>query len=161
VRYQLLTRRVGNSAPVADAGPDQIGVPAGSITLNGSGSYDPDGDTLTYQWTQTSGPNVSISGQNTTSATFQAAPGTSYSFRLTVKDPGGLVSTASTRVTTGNPTILISRFTATPTSIAPGGNAQLDWNVSGATDISITPDVGTVPASGSKTVTPSATTTYT
>ncbi len=161
VRYQLLTRRVGNSAPVADAGPDQIGVSAGTVTLNGSGSYDPDGDTLSYQWTQTSGANVSISGQNTASATFQAAAGQTYTFRLTVKDPGGLVSTASTRVTTGNPNILITRFTATPASIVPGGSSQLDWNVTGATDITISPDVGTVSASGSRSVTPSATTTYT
>ena len=26
IRYELLTRRVGNSPPVANAGPDQIGV---------------------------------------------------------------------------------------------------------------------------------------
>jgi hypothetical protein len=55
IRYQFLTRRVGNSPPVADAGPNQTGVAAGTITLNGSGSYDPDGDPLTYSWQQISG----------------------------------------------------------------------------------------------------------
>jgi hypothetical protein len=40
VRYQLLTRRVGNSAPIADAGPDQIGIQAGTVTLNGALSVD-------------------------------------------------------------------------------------------------------------------------
>src|SRR5262249_30385379 len=78
VRYQLLTRRIGNSAPVADAGPDQIGVAAGTITLNGSGSYDPDGDPLTFQWTQISGPNVAISCANAAIDTFNAAAGASY-----------------------------------------------------------------------------------
>jgi len=58
VRYELLTRRVGNSPPVADAGPDQIGVPPGVKTLDGSGSYDLDGDPLTFQWEQISGPMV-------------------------------------------------------------------------------------------------------
>ena len=48
VRYELLTRRVGNSPPVANAGPDQIGVAAGTVTLDGSASYDPDNDLLTY-----------------------------------------------------------------------------------------------------------------
>ena len=44
-----------NRPPTANAGPDQV-VNAGSncqamVTLNGTGSGDPDGDTLTYTWT--------------------------------------------------------------------------------------------------------------
>ncbi|TSC62615.1 MAG: PKD domain-containing protein [Parcubacteria group bacterium Gr01-1014_48] len=46
---------VTNRPPVADAGPDQ-GVDKDAIViLNGSGSSDPDGDTLTFAWTQTAG----------------------------------------------------------------------------------------------------------
>src|SRR5437667_3200965 len=163
VRYSVLTRRVGNSAPIADAGPDQVGVPAGTITLDGSGSYDPDGDPLTYQWTQVSGPNVSITGANTVKATFPAAAGTSYTFRLTVKDPGGLQSSARTTVTSVTvPDIVIVRFSATPDRILPGQSSILEWNVTGATSVSITPGVGNnLRVEGSATVTPAATTTYT
>src|SRR5207245_5564468 len=85
VRYQLATRRVGNSAPVADAGPDQIGIAAGTVTLDGSGSFDPEGDPLTYAWTQISGPSVSLTGANAVTATFTAVAGQTYAFRLTVK----------------------------------------------------------------------------
>ena len=42
-------------------------------TLDGSGSYDPGGDSITHLWTQISGlPVVTLSGHNTTMATFQA-----------------------------------------------------------------------------------------
>jgi hypothetical protein len=39
-----------NSQPVANAGPDWEMFPNGMVTLDGSGSSDADGDTLTYQW---------------------------------------------------------------------------------------------------------------
>ncbi len=49
-----------NAAPVANAGPDMAGDLNQTVTLDGSGSYDLDGDTLTYQWSFVEG-----SGNNT------------------------------------------------------------------------------------------------
>ncbi len=62
-----------NRAPVADAGAD-LTVNAGEIaTLDGSGSFDPDGDALTYHWSLLAAPGIDapIAGDDRTGiATF-------------------------------------------------------------------------------------------
>jgi hypothetical protein len=162
IRYELLTRQVGHSAPVADAGPNQVGVAPGTITLNGSGSYSPDHEQLRFAWMQISGPNVAISGANTSTATFTAAPGQTYSFRLIVTGvTSGLQSSATTTVST-QAAIKINRFTATPNQISAGQRSIISWNVPNATSVSITPAVGSnLNPSGTATVSPVQTTTYT
>ena len=42
-----------NSAPLADAGPDQSTLVGSTVTLDGSGSSDADGDGLTFSWSLT------------------------------------------------------------------------------------------------------------
>jgi hypothetical protein len=47
-----------NKPPVANAGPDQtVTLPPNIVTLNGSGSSDPDKNISAYQWTKTEGPS--------------------------------------------------------------------------------------------------------
>lgn len=162
IRYQLGTRRVGLSQPVADAGPNQLGIPPGTVTLNGSGSYDPAGEALTYQWTQIAGPTVTLSNPTGVTTTFTAASGQTYSFRLTVKNTDGVMATATTTVSTTSPTqTLITQFYANPASITAGQSSTLIWVTQGATSVTISPNVGTVNPSGSVSVSPTATTTYT
>ncbi|MFN7993083.1 MAG: OmpA family protein [Bryobacteraceae bacterium] len=162
IRYELLTRQSGHSAPVADAGPNQVGVAPGTITLNGTGSYSPDHEALNYSWTQTSGPNVAISGANTATATFTAAPGTTYAFRLTVTgQSSGLQSSANTTVSTQSG-VRVVRFSATPDQITVGQKSIIAWNVPNATSVSITPGIGSnLNPAGTATVSPTQTTTYT
>ncbi|MDR3703600.1 MAG: OmpA family protein [Candidatus Sulfopaludibacter sp.] len=163
IRYQFGTRRVGSSPPIADAGPNQLGVAPGTITLNGSGSYDPLGLALTYQWTQIAGPTVAITNPTGAVANFPGAMGQTYSFRLTVRNTDGLTASASTTVSVNNPTsVTIAQFIANPASIQPGQSSTLTWVVQGATSVSISPGIGSVNAnSGSTSVTPAQTTTYT
>jgi large repetitive protein len=61
----------GNHAPLANAGPLQTVVGGSVVTLAGSGA-DADRDPLTYTWTQTSGPSVTLSDVHSTGATFTA-----------------------------------------------------------------------------------------
>ena len=84
-----------NSVPTANAGSDQTGQVEDTITFDGSGSSDVDGDTLTYQWSLVSRPTGSTAAlTNPTSVTPTLTldkPGT-YSVRLVVND--GAVSSA-------------------------------------------------------------------
>ena len=54
------------SQPIADAGANQVIVlPQNNATLNGSASSDPNGGTLTYEWTQIYGPSTLQFSSNT------------------------------------------------------------------------------------------------
>ncbi len=163
IRYEFGTRRVGSSPPIADAGPNQNGVSAGTVTLNGTGSYDPLGETLTYAWTQISGPTVAIANANTATATFPAAAGQTYAFRLTVTNTDGLKGTATTTVSTSSPSqVRVLQFSASPANVDPGQPTTLTWVVENATSVTINPGPGSVDShSGSVSVTPATTTTYT
>jgi len=162
VRWELLTRTVrrGASPPVADAGPNQIGVPAGTITLNGTNSYDPNGEKLTYQWVQETGPPVALNGANMATATFTAASGQTYVFRLTVTNESGLSSSARVRITTQQAAqVQILFFISNPGTINSGQASQLSWKVLNATSVSIS-GIGNVGQQGSSSVSPTQTTTY-
>lgn len=163
IRYELAQRRVGASPPIANAGPNQINVPQGTITLNGSASYDPLGETLTYAWSQVSGPPVQLSSANAAIATFPGLLGQTYVFKLTVTNTDHLSASATTevKVMAASP-VSVATFTASPSTIQPGGTSTLSWVVLNATTVTISPGVGSVNAgTGSTQVSPAATTTYT
>jgi hypothetical protein len=89
-----------NTAPVANAGPAQTVVSPILVTLTGAGSYDPNGDTLTYAWTLTSipaGSTAVLAGSTTVSPTFTADLAGAYVASLVVND--GVVSSAPSTVT--------------------------------------------------------------
>ena len=94
-----------NVAPVANAGPDQPGVvPLSSVTLNGSGSSDDNGDLLTYSWSFTSRPDGSAATlDNPTSPmpTFTVDLIGTYVVELIVHD--GTVGSAADSVTITSP----------------------------------------------------------
>ena len=88
-----------NTAPVADAGDDQTAYSGDTIQLDGSDSFDPDGDDLTYLWVLVSKPagsQASISDPTAMKPSFFVdRPGT-YIFDLTVSD--GITTSVAERV---------------------------------------------------------------
>lgn len=103
-RYTV-TRQGSNQPPVVVVAPPQTISGARTVTLNGSGSYDPDGQITGWLWTQTAGPTVSISNATQASASV-ALPAvsttTTWRFSLRVTDNQGATASAE-QVITANP----------------------------------------------------------
>ena len=52
------------AAPTANAGPAHTVTSGGSTTVDGTASTDPQGEPLTYAWTQLDGPTVTFEDKN-------------------------------------------------------------------------------------------------
>ena len=89
-----------NLPPVANAGLDQSLVVRQTVQLDGSGSSDPNGDPLTFQWAFVTRPprsNATLANATTAQPTFRAdIPGT-YMVQLIVND--GIAGSAPDTVT--------------------------------------------------------------
>jgi len=90
-----------NMVPIANAGSDQTVAFESEVTLDGSGSMDPDGSIESYSWEQVYGGTVTLSSDSEALVTF-TAPATfdSLSFTLTVTDEEGATGSATIYVKT-------------------------------------------------------------
>jgi hypothetical protein len=113
----------GDRPPRADAGPNQTAVPGAVVVLNGLASNDPDGDALTYAWTQLFEPLVAINNADQAVANF-IAPLTPVvlAFRLTINDGRGNSASATTAVSVGG-TVGSPTLTAGPDQTVTEGTA--------------------------------------
>lgn len=129
IDYVNVTAAIPNAAPVANAGLDQTVVTGSTVTLDGSGSSDADGDTLSYLWsfdltTMPAGSTAILMGSTTATPTFVADVGGTYTIRLVVSD-GYATSTVDTvTVTAGG-------------QAAPVANAGPDQAVSSGTVVTL------------------------
>jgi hypothetical protein len=94
-----------NNAPVAIAGDDQAVAEGSPVALDGSNSYDPDDEALSFTWIQTAGPAVALGLGNPQKPTFTAPlvglGGEVLIFELAVSD-GIDVATDSVRIAVEN-----------------------------------------------------------
>lgn len=91
-----------NNPPVADAGANQTVDAETTVQLDGTGSSDPDGDALTYSWTQIGGPSVTLNDGSSDTPTFTAldvSTAETLTFELTVDDGRGETDTDTVSVT--------------------------------------------------------------
>ncbi len=99
-----------NAPPVADAGADQtaecVGPQGADVTLDGSGSSDPDGDPLTFSWTDAGGAVLA-----TEAAPTVTLPLGVHTLTLTVDDGNGGTDADDVTITvedTTEPTITVA-----------------------------------------------------
>lgn len=112
-----------NQPPVADAGPDRGVVVRTPVTLDGTGSRDPDGAAVSFRWALESAPTGSTATLGSTAAPAPAftpdVPGV-YQFSLTVND-GALDSAPdAARITAADPSATGDPYTF-------NGLAAGDW----------------------------------
>ena len=116
-----VTVQADNDDPAANAGPDQTVYEGSAVTLPGRGS-DPEGESLSYSWSQTEGPNVTLTGALSPTARFTAPLVTSdvtLTFTLTVT-AGGATATDTVAVTV-EPLVLMAN--AGPDQVVDEGDA--------------------------------------
>ena len=122
-----------NSAPVANAGAAQSVSIAAVVTLNGTGSTDANGDTLTYRWTLTSKPTNStatLSSATSASPTFTADLAGSYVASLVVND--GKVDSTNTNAVT------VTASAANSAPVANAGPVQTVSRTGGTVTVTLT-----------------------
>lgn len=126
-----------NRFPAADAGSSvSQSISPANITLNGSGSFDPDGDTISYSWTilqQPAEASVSLSDTSIATPTFSSMVPGDYEFQLVISDTAGHTSTATVTVSLVNdaPVVSIAGINESPlagTQIILDASATVDPN---------------------------------
>lgn len=123
----------GNRAPVADAGADLTGSVGQTVTLDGSRSSDPDGDTVSFSWRFLLGSPAapSISNANQARASFVPTASGTYVLELTVSD-ATLSDSDTVRVTVGLSNRAPTLTVAVPPPVFPGSTMEISAS---ATDV--------------------------
>lgn len=96
----IISNATPNAAPIANAGTDKSVARNNTVYINGSGSTDPDGDALSYQWniiSKPQGSSASLSNPTSINPTLTPDMVGEYIIQLIVND-GALSSQADTAI---------------------------------------------------------------
>jgi len=147
----------GNRAPIANAGADRTVHEGDAVTLDGSGSSDPDADPLTYRWAQVAGPPVVLSDLASPRPSFHApevtSTGDTLTFELVAND--GILDSSPDRVSVSvldqGSAPVCTTAQASPVSLWPPNHQMVPvtvTGVAGAVAIAITRVMQDEPTSG-------------
>ncbi len=137
------------------------------VVLDGTGSSDPEGDSIViYRWTQLGGDPVVLNNADTATPTFVTENDQTYVFQLIVEDSLGVASAPDivTIVTLDVQQPTIVAFTVDQSQIRVGESTTLRWETNDAVRIQITNvsfSSSLNPDQGAVTISPTSTTTYT
>lgn len=119
------------------------------------------GQATALQWDVSDAASVTIDGVpvNPSSGSMTVAPNATHTYKLVATGDGCSPQQRQASITvTVNACPSINLFSATPTSVASGGNSVLQWSVSNAAAVTI--NGRPVAAAGSMAVSPTSTTSY-
>ncbi|MCA9354204.1 MAG: DUF11 domain-containing protein [Candidatus Kaiserbacteria bacterium] len=124
------------------------------------------GDSTTLTWETTNATEVSLDngiGIVAVDGTHTVSPTTNTTYILTVKGENDQTVNCTAPVTVSeDPVPVCEFFTATPNQLPYGGGpVSLNWEVTGANTVSITPTIGTVGLTGSQSLNVTESTTFT
>ncbi len=127
--YMTTCSGSANQPPVANAGADTtLSTGTTSFTLHGTGS-DPEGNAVTFSWTQVSGPTIAISGTGTASPSISGlSGGNTYIFQLTVSD-GTLTATDNISVAVLAAANVVHGYPASGTITIDGVVNEAAWKL--------------------------------
>ncbi len=138
----------------------------GTVSLQASATELIVGNATTLQWSSENLTNLSINngvGAVSASGTREVSPSATTTYVISGQNiqTGETVNASVTITVLPVPTVATLTLTASATQINPGNSVVLQWQSTQLSNLSISQNIGSVDANGTRTVTPGATTTYT